>query len=86
MLSRVAPWLASRKDGAAPGVAVRTLGGSDTSQLVDLARQALDDVVTVGRKKLREKFFGSHPFAVESGMDTMRDDGARDRARVPGRR
>jgi ribosomal protein S18 acetylase RimI-like enzyme len=39
MLSRVAPWLASRKDGAAPGVAVRTLGGSDTSQLVDLARQ-----------------------------------------------
>lgn len=45
MLSRVAPWLASRKDGAAPGVAVRTLGGSDTSQLVDLARQ--DDVANV---------------------------------------
>jgi ribosomal protein S18 acetylase RimI-like enzyme len=39
MLSRVAPWLASRKDGAAAGVAVRVLGGSDTSQLLDLARQ-----------------------------------------------
>uniref|UniRef100_UPI000FE13FAC DUF4081 domain-containing protein n=1 Tax=Arthrobacter sp. TB 26 TaxID=494420 RepID=UPI000FE13FAC len=39
MLSRVAPWLASRKEGAAPGVAVRTLGDPDTSQLVDLARQ-----------------------------------------------
>jgi RimJ/RimL family protein N-acetyltransferase len=39
MLSRVAPWLASRKDGAAPGVAVRVLGGADTAQLLDLARQ-----------------------------------------------
>jgi len=29
-------------------------------------REARDDVVTVGRKKLREKFFGAHPFAVES--------------------
>jgi zinc protease len=29
-------------------------------------REALDDVVTLGRKKLREKFFGAHPFAVES--------------------
>ncbi len=32
-------------------------------------REALDDVVTVGRKKLREKFFGPHPFAIESGGD-----------------
>ncbi len=32
-------------------------------------RESLDDVVTVGRKKLREKFFGTHPFAVESGGD-----------------
>lgn len=32
-------------------------------------KESLDDVVTVGRKKLREKFFGSHPFAVESGGD-----------------
>jgi len=29
-------------------------------------REALDDVVTVGRKKVRELFFGTHPFAVES--------------------
>ncbi len=29
-------------------------------------RESLDDVVTVGRKKLREKFFGAHPFAFES--------------------
>jgi zinc protease len=29
-------------------------------------REALDDVVTVGRKKIREKFFGAHPFAFES--------------------
>ncbi len=29
-------------------------------------KESLDDVVTVGRKKLREKFFGAHPFAIES--------------------
>ncbi len=39
MLSRVAPWLASRRDGAAPGVAVRVLGGADTADLLALARQ-----------------------------------------------
>ncbi|HVU18165.1 MAG TPA: pitrilysin family protein [Candidatus Didemnitutus sp.] len=32
-------------------------------------RESLDDVVTYGRKKLREKFFGPHPFGVESGGD-----------------
>ncbi len=32
-------------------------------------KESLDDVVTVGRKKLREKFFGSHPFAIESTGD-----------------
>jgi zinc protease len=32
-------------------------------------KESLDDVVTVGRKKMREKFFGPHPFAVESGGD-----------------
>jgi zinc protease len=32
-------------------------------------REALDDVVTLGRKKLREKFFGAHPFAIESSGD-----------------
>jgi zinc protease len=29
-------------------------------------KESLDDVVTVGRKKMREKFFGAHPFAIES--------------------
>lgn len=29
-------------------------------------RESLDDVVTVGRKKVRARFFGAHPFAVES--------------------
>lgn len=32
-------------------------------------KESLDDVVTVGRKRMREKFFGAHPFAVESGGD-----------------
>ncbi len=39
MLSRVAPWLASRKDDAAPGVVVRVLGGADTGQLLALAHR-----------------------------------------------
>jgi len=29
-------------------------------------RESMDDPVSVGRKKLREKFFGAHPFSVES--------------------
>jgi len=29
-------------------------------------KESLDDVVTVGRKKLREKFFAGHPFAIET--------------------
>jgi zinc protease len=34
-------------------------------------KESLDDVVTVGRKRLRAKFFGKHPFAVEvSGDET----------------
>ncbi|WP_438482072.1 M16 family metallopeptidase [Oleiharenicola lentus] len=32
-------------------------------------KESLDDVVSVGRKKMREKFFGGHPFAIESGGD-----------------
>jgi zinc protease len=32
-------------------------------------KESLDDVVTVGRKKMREKFFGSHPLAVETSGD-----------------
>src|SRR6478735_8396292 len=41
MLSRVAPWLASRRDGAgaAAGQDVRILTGADTGALLDLARQ-----------------------------------------------
>ncbi len=32
-------------------------------------RESLDDVVTLGRKKVRAKFFGAHPLAVESVGD-----------------
>ena len=40
MLSRVAPWLASRKEDAAPaGISVRTLAGPDTAALRCLASQ-----------------------------------------------
>ncbi len=43
MLSRVAPWLASHKGGAAPaGIAVRPLAGTDTAAL---RRLALEDPV-----------------------------------------
>ncbi len=39
MLSRVAPWLASRRDGAAAGPTLRILTGADTGALLELARQ-----------------------------------------------
>ena len=46
MLSRVAPWLASHKDGAAPdGVTVRVLGAADTARLRELA--GVDPVANV---------------------------------------
>ena len=32
-------------------------------------KESLDDVVTVGRRKMREKFFAGHPFAIETGGD-----------------
>jgi len=32
-------------------------------------KEGLDDVVTVGRKKLRAKFFAAHPLAIETGGD-----------------
>ena len=38
------------------------------SELASL-QESKDDVVTVGRKKLREKFFGAHPFAIETSGD-----------------
>jgi predicted GNAT family acetyltransferase len=39
MLSRVAPWLTSRRDDAAAGVVVRVLDGGDTGQLLALAHR-----------------------------------------------
>lgn len=38
MLSRVAPWLASRKETAGPGISIRVLSGPDTAELRELAR------------------------------------------------
>ncbi|MEV7131969.1 GNAT family N-acetyltransferase [Arthrobacter sp. NPDC093128] len=38
MLSRVAPWLASRKENAGSGVSIRVLSGPDTAMLRELAR------------------------------------------------
>ncbi|WP_309978038.1 GNAT family N-acetyltransferase [Arthrobacter oryzae] len=38
MLSRVAPWLASRKENAGPGISIRVLSGPDTAMLRELAR------------------------------------------------
>ncbi len=32
-------------------------------------KESLDDVVTVGRKKMREKFFAGHPLAIETSGD-----------------
>lgn len=56
-------------DGALrPAFKTERLGIERESALAAL-KESLDDVVTVGRKKLREKFFGAHPFAIESGGD-----------------
>jgi zinc protease len=56
-------------DGALrPAFKSERLGIERDSALAGL-KESLDDVVTVGRKKLREKFFGAHPFAIESGGD-----------------
>jgi zinc protease len=56
-------------DGALrPAFKAERLGIERDSALAAL-KESLDDVVTVGRKKLREKFFGAHPFAIESGGD-----------------
>ena len=38
------------------------------AQVADLKQDA-DDVVTVGRKLVRQKFFGAHPFGIEPGGD-----------------
>jgi zinc protease len=51
-----------------PAFKAATLEIERESSLAAL-KEGLDDVVTVGRKKMREKFFGPHPFAIESGGD-----------------
>jgi len=51
-----------------PAFVAPRLGLERDAALASL-KESMDDVVTVGRKKLREKFFGSHPFAIESGGD-----------------
>ncbi|MEI6107203.1 MAG: pitrilysin family protein [Opitutae bacterium] len=51
-----------------PAFKAATLAIERDSALAAL-QESLDDVVTVGRKKMREKFFGPHPFAIESGGD-----------------
>ena len=38
------------------------------AQIADLKQEA-DDVVSVGRKLVRQKFFGSYPFGIETGGD-----------------
>ncbi|HLP08943.1 MAG TPA: pitrilysin family protein [Opitutaceae bacterium] len=49
----------------APAFAKETLEIEREAHLAALAEQA-DDVVTVGRKLVRRKFFGAHPLAVDS--------------------
>jgi zinc protease len=51
-----------------PAFVTARLGVEREAALAAL-KESLDDVVTVGRKKLREKFFGAHPFAIENGGD-----------------
>ncbi|MBT2536788.1 GNAT family N-acetyltransferase [Arthrobacter sp. ISL-69] len=61
MLSRVAPWLASRKENAGPGVSIRVLSGPDTAMLRELART---DVVA-------NVFILSHLAATGSAAPTL---------------
>jgi predicted GNAT family acetyltransferase len=61
MLSRVAPWLASRKESAGAGVSVRVLAGPDTAGLRELAQT---DVVA-------NVFILSHLAATGTAAPTM---------------
>ena len=61
MLSRVAPWLASRKETTGPGISIRVLSGPDTATLRDLART---DVVA-------NVFILSHLAATGTAAPTM---------------
>lgn len=51
-----------------PAFKAATLEVERESALAAL-KEGRDDVVTVGRKKMREMFFGSHPYAIESDGD-----------------
>lgn len=51
-----------------PAFKAETFSIERDAQLAELAQDA-DDVVTYGRKLLRKKFFGSHPFAIDSSGD-----------------
>lgn len=60
----------------APAFKAATFATEREAQLAELAQDA-DDVVTLGRKLLRRKFFGPHPFAVdptgdEAGLEALR--------------
>ncbi|QCP00619.1 DUF4081 domain-containing protein [Arthrobacter sp. 24S4-2] len=61
MLSRVAPWLASRKESAGAGVSIRVLAGPDTAGLRELAKT--DAVANV--------FILSHLAATATAAPTM---------------
>jgi len=61
MLSRVAPWLASRRETAGSGISIRVLSGPDTATLRELARK---DVVA-------NVFILSHLAATGTAAPTM---------------
>ncbi|WP_454699912.1 GNAT family N-acetyltransferase [Arthrobacter humicola] len=61
MLSRVAPWLASRRETAGSGISIRVLSGPDTATLRELARR---DVVA-------NVFILSHLAAAGTAAPTM---------------
>ncbi len=52
----------------APAFKPATFAVERDAQLAELAQDA-DDVVTFGRKLLRKKFFGEHPFAIDASGD-----------------
>jgi zinc protease len=52
----------------APAFKRTTFETERDAQIAELKQDA-DDVVTVGRKLVRQKFFGAHPFGIEPGGD-----------------
>lgn len=51
-----------------PAFKSATVAGEREAQISELQQES-DDVVSYGRKLLRKKFFGSHPFALDSAGD-----------------